>query len=718
MKWTIRQFTFCEDQQLLISEQGEFPLEPRQAEVLAFFCRKPNQLITRDELVAEVWQGSVVTDNAINRIIAKLRKSLNDSAKQSEFIVTLPRKGYRFIAPVVAQEPADTPYESQEKVASHDQKTPVLFNRMIIGLLGVSLAAFMLFKFWPGENQKYQTKFKSIKALTRDRGEEFLPAVSPDGRYLTYAAYKDDYLSLYIKDLKTNEKRLLSDLKGNAGNGDWSGDGSQFLYLYTTPETCELRIIEFDKVDKLSIKSKKTVHECSTRSYGSFAFAHNGHEIIYSEREHGKDAYQIYIKNLDTGKIIRPEQPPLFLAGNVYFDLHPKENKLLVASPDETQQLSFYTVDLDKNELNFSFRMEGYICCPVWGHTGESIVMASSLPSFSLWEMDLDGKNLRTIYSGLHRIYKLKRVADETGFVYSGGMDNFDIDYQSFDGAIQKKFIQSMVADYAPSISNDQQYLAYVSSQSGKGQVWLHKLSSGEERKLTDFSKSDHYFSLQWSPDDQKIAALTINSIRVVNTLSGENHAVELPLQGIRGLSWGTENTLSFSLKNEGRWSVYQYDLLTHKLHQQDPKWAYEYHYFSLQKNKADTRDFWKNKVLKIDHQGNFYVDQQRLDISIKNPVDYRRRFLFQVVDDIIYYFEQVSSTNTERSADKDSSANKNKYSEEESIYLTSYSITTGEKKRLALLEREMPFAIWGNGFFLVKDSELNADIFRLNFEK
>jgi TolB-like protein/DNA-binding winged helix-turn-helix (wHTH) protein len=80
-------------------------LEPKVIEVLVHLARHPGEVVTREELLAAVWPGVVVGDEAVTQAIIKLRKALGDDARQPRFIETIPKRGYRLIAavdPIVA----------------------------------------------------------------------------------------------------------------------------------------------------------------------------------------------------------------------------------------------------------------------------------------------------------------------------------------------------------------------------------------------------------------------------------------------------------------------------------------------------------------------------------------------------------------------------------------------------------------------------------------
>jgi DNA-binding winged helix-turn-helix (wHTH) protein len=78
-------------------------LRPQPLKVLAFLARRPGRLITREELREDVWGGDTYVDfdQGLNYCIKEIRAALGDSAETPLYVETLPRRGYRFIAPVL-----------------------------------------------------------------------------------------------------------------------------------------------------------------------------------------------------------------------------------------------------------------------------------------------------------------------------------------------------------------------------------------------------------------------------------------------------------------------------------------------------------------------------------------------------------------------------------------------------------------------------------------
>jgi DNA-binding winged helix-turn-helix (wHTH) protein len=90
-------------------KRGETPVElnARYLDALTLLVSEGGKLVTKDRFLDEVWRGVPVTDEALTQCIKTLRRQLGDDASRPRFIETVPKHGYRFIAPVepLADEP-------------------------------------------------------------------------------------------------------------------------------------------------------------------------------------------------------------------------------------------------------------------------------------------------------------------------------------------------------------------------------------------------------------------------------------------------------------------------------------------------------------------------------------------------------------------------------------------------------------------------------------
>jgi DNA-binding winged helix-turn-helix (wHTH) protein/tetratricopeptide (TPR) repeat protein len=91
----------------VVGPEGEAHVEPKAMQVLSFLASRPGQVVTKQEILTDVWEGTFVSDEVLPNAIWELRKALGDDAKRPRFIQTLPKKGYRLIAPVLSNDPGE-----------------------------------------------------------------------------------------------------------------------------------------------------------------------------------------------------------------------------------------------------------------------------------------------------------------------------------------------------------------------------------------------------------------------------------------------------------------------------------------------------------------------------------------------------------------------------------------------------------------------------------
>lgn len=98
----------------------------RYLDALTLLVREAGRLVTKDRFMDEVWRGVPVTDEALTQCIKSLRRELGDDAARPRFIETVPRHGYRFIAPVTGRDHAPL-----------SPTTPSAAGRLRLALAGV-----------------------------------------------------------------------------------------------------------------------------------------------------------------------------------------------------------------------------------------------------------------------------------------------------------------------------------------------------------------------------------------------------------------------------------------------------------------------------------------------------------------------------------------------------------------------------------------------------
>src|ERR1700722_12857393 len=160
-------------------------LQEQPLRVLATLLERPGEIVTREELQERIWGKDTFVDfeQSLNKAVNRLREALNDEAGQPKYVETVPRRGYRFIAPVTGL-PMEQPPALQGSVSEAAPAKQALHRKRIA--LIASLAAFLavalgiatfLLRRRPEKTRPVETKHMASAAYC-------CPALSRDGKLL------------------------------------------------------------------------------------------------------------------------------------------------------------------------------------------------------------------------------------------------------------------------------------------------------------------------------------------------------------------------------------------------------------------------------------------------------------------------------------------------------------------------------------------------------
>jgi len=116
-------------------------LEARTLRLLMYLANRAGETVGIEELLDQVWSGVVVTQDSVYQAVTALRRLLGDDAKQPTYIVTVPRLGYRLIAPVRAATEEPAPAVAPPSLAAVPASSP---RTRVSWRIGLACAAVVL----------------------------------------------------------------------------------------------------------------------------------------------------------------------------------------------------------------------------------------------------------------------------------------------------------------------------------------------------------------------------------------------------------------------------------------------------------------------------------------------------------------------------------------------------------------------------------------------
>src|ERR1700716_1433020 len=100
-------FRLDTENHLLWRNGDRVPLAPKGFDVLAYLVENAGRVVTQDEILDALWAETYVNPEVLRKYILEVRKTLGDRPDKPEFIETLPKRGYRFVATVIDESTDD-----------------------------------------------------------------------------------------------------------------------------------------------------------------------------------------------------------------------------------------------------------------------------------------------------------------------------------------------------------------------------------------------------------------------------------------------------------------------------------------------------------------------------------------------------------------------------------------------------------------------------------
>jgi Tol biopolymer transport system component/DNA-binding winged helix-turn-helix (wHTH) protein len=243
----------------LLRDGEPLPLEPKAFAVLRLLVEHAPHVVDKADIFAGVWKDTAVTDNALTRIIAQLRKTLGDDARDPRYIATVSARGYRVLPdvhrigletnsrPAAASEAARAPETVRPVVAAPEPRpVPRIDRRPLILAAAVALIALVAAGAWFALRQPpaAAARPRSIgdldlavaaslhpEQLTVGGGFDGYVAFSPDGTSIAYSSDRSGALEIYVEGLADGSVATsLTHGGGQCIQPAWSPDGRLIAY--------------------------------------------------------------------------------------------------------------------------------------------------------------------------------------------------------------------------------------------------------------------------------------------------------------------------------------------------------------------------------------------------------------------------------------------------------------------------------------------------------
>ena len=508
-------------------------------EILTILLNHPGQLVTREELRAQLWPADTFVDfdHSLNAVINKLREALNDSADSPTYVETLPRRGYRFISTPVAQGESASPAAFSSSSVSNAGAAPFAlkgagldstsidtesakpqprrFNpptRPYILLASLFLAlllpaTFLLKRVNSSTTHPTPASLPHIKPLTTLADETSQPAFSPSGEFVAFhrESSTPPDAGIFVQSLATGASAQLT-RNPDDGWPTWSPDGRTIAFARYSGTNISLHLVPFSP-DQLSNRttaaSETSINASPTRP--ELAFSPDGTALLYTA---ASGLVQLSLQNSATRSLT--EAPPSSQDWGPAF------------SPDGRQLLFVRSGDTDFSDQLLVIPANGgeptqiaseharILGPPQWSADGQSIIFASGRGSHpGLWRVSAHLRDTPVQINDSGWYPAISRATSRLAYQrITRALNIWELDLHASAAAQNQPRIlipSTSETDQgpAPQISPDNKKIAYMSDRSGTMEIWVADRDGSHARQLTVIGDVG---TPRWSPDSQSIA--------------------------------------------------------------------------------------------------------------------------------------------------------------------------------------------------------------------
>jgi len=561
----------------------KIPLQDQPFRVLALLLLRPGELVSRDEFQRALWPGDtfVEFDDGLNKAVQKLRQALDDSSDNPRFIETLPRKGYRFIAPVdrntgeesVAKAqpaPVDANAVSPPPVGPVKRRSTEVLAWVLLGVVSVALvvlAGVYFLALRPASRPTLRTV-----PITSYQGRQITPAFSPDGKQVAFAwdGEKGENLNIYVKLVDAGEPLRLTSSPASEYWPAWSPDARYIAFCRGLSDHAEILMIP-----ALGGAERK-LGEVAAPQWSVFcelSWSPDGKYLALSDKSGPREPYSIFLLSVETGDKRKFTLPPTEYLGDSLPRFSPDGKTLAFVRCTTlfSNEIYMLPVTSDGTLLREPRRLtldERGILGLDWTADSRRIVYSSG---------QISRTNLLTIPAS-GGVPERLAVADQNPTALSVSRSGSRLAYerQVFDDNIWRipgpnssdkkgapsRFIASTQPDEEPQFSPDGTKIVFSSARSGNPEIWVCDHQGHNPVQLTAFSGVD-LGSPRWSPDSRWIAfdsSKTGNSdIYVISADGGQPRRVTSgPSSSVRP-SWSRDGRwIYFGSNRGGDWQIWK----------------------------------------------------------------------------------------------------------------------------------------------------------------
>lgn len=556
-------------------------LEPKVMQVLLTLAAEPGEVVTREKVRSAVWPDVFVGEDVLIRAISEIRRAFADDPRSPHTIQTVPKVGYRLIAPVSELPASEMPLAEADSFGSRGaqasdvstmaQDVPDRASRRS-GLFWIALAgscllvaclvgiAFAVHVF----ERPRQTETYTSRPLTTYPGSELRASFSPDGSAIAFVWRKENEGNghIYIKFLASEAPVRLTSGDADETSPAWSPDGHLVAFIRQNDQRSTVVI---EPAVGGSEQEVYTLPAHSVWEYGGLVWTADGEHLIFPQLSDAQPPSTLVELSLKDRSVRTLTSPPKGWDGDWSPAISPDGKELAFVRGPSRSSLDIYVMSLPDGRPRQLTHDGRLIVGLTWTADGSSIVFSSNRGgSVSLWRVAAGGGTPEHEPAGGDDAYSPAIAKQGDRMVYSHGSAIWNIvsagtGDKSTDASTD--ILTSSEQDSSPHVSPSGDTIAFQSWRSGAQEIWTAAIDGSNLIQLTSTGASAG--SPSWSPDGKLLGfdarPDSFSHLFVIDAAGGS------PRQVTRGdyndivPSWSADGRwLYFGSNRSGSWQIWK----------------------------------------------------------------------------------------------------------------------------------------------------------------
>jgi Tol biopolymer transport system component/DNA-binding winged helix-turn-helix (wHTH) protein len=553
-------------------------VQQQPLQVLRLLLEADGRVISRDELRTALWPQETFVDfeHSVNTAVKKLRKALEDSVQNPKFVETVPKVGYRFLAPVewVTETSHDHPPRTDvpspitdERASQPEGAKPLWLSRSVLAIAFMAAGTVALLLLYRSPLLRSKAPEPSISLAVTSVGEKYSPSLSPDGKQLAFAWNGGTglHFSIYVKLLGTEEPLRLTRQESIDFNPVWSSDGHYIAFCRIKKGDTGIYIVPSLGGAERKIRDTHWEERDFDQVFwyfGRLSWSPDEKLLAFSDRTSSNEPTSIYLLSLDSLSTRRVTSPGLPGDYNPVFS---PDGRTLAFNRGSQGVTSIYTMPVAGGQERRLITGSQFGWGLAWTSDGRDIIFgrAGWLAKFGwLWKVSARGGEPQRLQLGQEGTEPFIRGSR---LVYARQVSNLNIWRKQLDSKHSSlpadRFLSSTAIESGPQYSPDGSSIAFESTRSGSYEIWMCRSDGTNLVQLTHFNNVTG--TPRWSPDGRQIAfdsrAPGNADIFVMDSQSGPPRQLTKETSADVIPSWSRDGRwIYFASARSGPWEVWK----------------------------------------------------------------------------------------------------------------------------------------------------------------